>query len=433
MAVANRAAAPTRGGGTPGSARRLIGVLATTATVGYGVLFYTFSVVLHPIAADLRTTTATVTGAYTLSVLVAAAAAVPVGRYLDRRPARGLMSGAAALGSAAVVLLSQATAVWQVYAAFVLIGLGAAASLYEAAFTVVVHQLGAERRAGAVLTITVVAGFASTIFIPSTGWLTDTLGWRTALLLLAILHGAVTVTGHLLAVPGSAPTSAPPKAAALGGETGRVLRDGGFWLLVTAFVAHGAATSVISVHLVGYLIGSGHAATTAAGIAGMLGALSVTGRIVTTVLGRRLPIATITAAVFAVQCAAAAALPLLGRSTFGAVVCVAVFGLGFGVGTIARPAILVDRYGSTAYGAVSGTLTVPITIAKAAAPVGAAALGGTTAMITVAALCLGGGCALAALRLVADEQPAATAANAPAVHGPDATPVGQWKSRGPVR
>jgi hypothetical protein len=43
-----------------------------------------------------------------------------------------------------------------------------------------------------------------------------------------------------------------------------------------------------------------------------------------------------------------------------------VFGLGFGVGTIARPAILVDRYGTTANGAISGALTVSVTIANAA-------------------------------------------------------------------
>ncbi|GHJ48197.1 MFS transporter [Catellatospora sp. TT07R-123] len=384
-----RAAAPTRDGGTAASGRRLIAALAVTATVGYGVLFYTFSVVVHPIAADLHTSTAVITGAYTVCVLVAAAAAIPVGRYLDQRPARGIMTASAAVGALAVVVLSQATAVWHVYTAYVLIGLAAAASLYEAAFTVVVHQLGPVRRSSAVLTITVVGGFASTIFIPTTGWLTHTLGWRTALLILAGLHAATTITGHALAVPKTGPPArrAATEQTPAAPHHPSVLRDTGFWLLAVAFVAHGTATSAVSVHLVGYLIDAGHPATTAATIAGMLGALSVTGRIATTAITRRRHITTTTAAVFGLQAAAAAALPLVSGSIAGAVVCVALFGLGFGVGTIARPAILVDRYGTTAYGAISGTLTVPTTIAKAAAPLAAAAVANTL-MPAVAVLCL---------------------------------------------
>ncbi|MFC7759670.1 MFS transporter [Catellatospora bangladeshensis] len=371
-------------------------MLAITATVGYGVLFYTFSVVVAPIAADLHTTTTTVTGAYTLSVLVAAAVAVPVGRYLDRRPARGLMTVTAALGSAAVAGLSRATALWQVYAAFVLIGIAAAASLYEAGFTVVVHQLGAARRAGAVLTITIVGGLASTIFIPATGWLNHAYGWRTALIILAGLHAAITITGHALAIPATAPAAAarghdtPPPARI----TRRLLRDRGFWLLIVAFVAHGAATSAVSVHLVSYLTHIGHPATTAATIAGMLGALSVTGRIAATAATRRWQITTTTAAVFALQATAAAALPWLGATVAGAVTCVAAFGLGFGVGTIARPAIVVQRYGATDYGTISGTLTVPLTLAKAAAPLAAAGLSANVLMATVALLCLAGALAL---------------------------------------
>ncbi|MEV4416733.1 MFS transporter, partial [Catellatospora sp. NPDC049609] len=387
---------------------RLVAVLAVTQTVGYGVLFYPFSVVLHPIAADLGTGPAAITGAYTLCVLVAAAAAVPVGRHLDRRPARGLMAAGAALGSAAVVALSQARALWQVYAAFAVIGLAAAASLYEAAFTVVVHQLGAARRSGAMLTITVVAGFASTVFIPATGWLTAQHGWRTALLVLALGHAAITVTGHLLAVPATPPVSAAAVTATGGPRGTRVLRDGGFWLLVVAFVAHGTALSAVSVHLVGYLIGAGHPATTAAAIAGMLGVLSVAGRVATTAVARRHPITTTTAVVFALQAAAAAALPLLGGTVAGAVACVAVFGLGFGVGVIARPAILVDRYGTARYGAVSGMLTVPATVAKAAAPLAAAAVTGAGQMAAVSALCL-----VAAVALVYPRPPRPPAATAP--------------------
>ena len=79
----------------------MIAALAVTQTVGYGTLFYPFAVLLAPIAHDLRAGAAVVTGALTVSVLTAAAAAVPVGRWLDRRGGRGLMTAGSVLGTAA--------------------------------------------------------------------------------------------------------------------------------------------------------------------------------------------------------------------------------------------------------------------------------------------------------------------------------------------
>ena len=96
-----RPAATTHGGGrilTP-----LVAVLAVTQTVGYGVLAYAFTVLLTPIAADLHTTTAAVTGAFTTSIVTSAAAAIPVGRWLDRYGGRGLMTAGSLLGVAAVL------------------------------------------------------------------------------------------------------------------------------------------------------------------------------------------------------------------------------------------------------------------------------------------------------------------------------------------
>ena len=57
------------------------------------------------------------------------------------------------------------------------------------------------------------------------------------------------------------------------------LHDRRFWCLAVAFVAHGAAMSAMTVHLVGFLVHRGHPATFAATVAGLLGVLSVTGRL----------------------------------------------------------------------------------------------------------------------------------------------------------
>jgi predicted MFS family arabinose efflux permease len=152
-------------------------------------------------------------------------------------------------------------------------------------------------------------------------------------------------------------------------------------------VAQLGAVSAVGVLLVAYLRQVGHPATLAATISGLLGVLSVTGRLVTVGLARRHGMVAVTAAVFAVQAAGVAALPHVGRSALGAAACVVAFGLGFGVATIARPAILADRYGTARYATIAATMTLPITLAKAGAPLAAAAVPANTFLTAAAMAC----------------------------------------------
>jgi hypothetical protein len=152
--------------------------------------------------------------------------------------------------------------------------------------------------------------------------------------------------------------------------------------MAAAFVASAAAFATVSVHLVAYLTELGHPVGFAATAAGLLGVLSVTGRLLSTAGTRRFTPAAVTSAVFVFQAVAVACLPAIGRDRLGAVACVLGFGLGFGVPTIARPAMLADRYGTAAYATISGILAVPMTAAKALAPLAAAAVRNTTGSYT---------------------------------------------------
>jgi MFS family permease len=377
------------------AAWRIVVVFAITQTIGYGCLYYAFAVLLHPIATDLHTSTAAVTGALTTAVLAWAAAAVPVGRWLDRRGGRGIMTAGSAAGAGLLVAWSQVHVVWQLYPIFAGLGVAMAMALYDAATAVVVSWFDPQRRARAVLAMIVVAGFASTIFMPLTGLLNQRYGWRTTLLILAALYGLVAVPLHALVVRRPPRRPAPRREdAARRRRLARVaMRDSRFWCLAGAFVAHAAAMSTMTVHLVGYLVTKGHPATFAATVAGLLGVLSVTGRLLLTAARQRIPLSTVVAVVFTVQAAAALGLLLAGGSRLGAVIGVTSFGIGFGVHSLAGPALLADRYGTTAYASIAGALAAPVTLAKAAAPLTAAALYTTTGsylpvLVTVAGLCL---------------------------------------------
>jgi len=381
----------------------IVAALAVTQTVGYGVLYYAFAVLLHPMAAGLHASTTAVTGALTASVLAGAVMAVPVGRWLDRHGGRALMTAGSVAATLLVAAWSRVHTLAQLYAVLIGIGLCAAMVLYEPALAVVVSWFDPRRRAKAVLAVIVVAGFASTIFMPLTGLLADRYGWRTALLLLAVIYGTVATPLHALVV------CKPPRPASHRQEPSRrdratvvrtAVRDRRFWWLAVAFVAHGAAMSAMTVHLVGFLVDQGHPATFAATIAGLLGVLSVTGRLLLTGAQRRLRLPVVVAVVFTVQAAAALSLPIVGASRVGAALAVVGFGIGFGVASLVKPSLLADRYGTTAYATIAGILATPITLAKAVAPLGAAGLltaGGYPPVLAA----IGAACLTAAVGIVA--------------------------------
>ncbi|MEV6273362.1 MFS transporter [Kribbella sp. NPDC051936] len=391
------------------SPTRLVGALAVTQTVGYGVLYYAFSVILGPMSADLGIPHITAAGALTVAVLVSGLLSIPVGRWLDARGGHGLMTVGSLVGSLAVLGWSQVHNAVQLYGVFVLIGVASAMVLYEPAFTVVVAAMEPARRAKALLGITLVAGFASSIFIPLTGQLVDRIEWRPALVTLAILLATLTIPLHGIGLRHA--STARHHERRLRTSPAWVLRDPAFWLLAATFVLHGAALAVIAVHLVQYLMSLGHPAVVAATLAGLLGLLSVTGRVVTTLSTRWLPMATIVGFILVGQGAAMSLLPVLGHQLPGAIACLVLFGLGFGVASIATPAILLERYGATGYGTIAGTLAAPILSAKAIAPLGgallAATLGYRTLVLLVAAACAVAGLLLFLVQRLPTEVPAA--------------------------
>jgi MFS family permease len=362
----------------------LVATLAASETTAYGVLAYAFGVFLLPMQQELGWSRTALTGAYSLAIIVSGVAAIPVGRWLDRHGARALMTTGAGAASLLVFAWAQVSDLAAFYAIWVGIGLAMAAVLYEPAFAVIASWYrDAAQRNRALLGLTVIAGFASVIYVPLAGWLVQTHGWRHALVVLAALLAVLTVLPNAT-LPGrrpdqldrpadgrgTVPTAADEPA---GVPLRRALGDQALWWLAAALVAATLATTTVTVHLVASLHEQHYSAAFAAAWTGLLGAGSVGGRILVTVLGRRWPLATVTAVVFAGQ-ALAVALLLGLPGPAGVVGFVALFGLGVGLISLTRAALAADLYGVAAYASINGVLALPLTLARAAAPVAAAAL-----------------------------------------------------------
>ena len=369
-------AVPTRASG--GSAGWIqVFALSVTETVSWGILYYAFAVFLVPMRDDLGWSAAQLTGAFSLALLVAGLAGIPVGRWLDRHGPRALMTAGSILAALLVLAWAGVDRVSHFYLIWAGIGLAMAAVLYEPAFAVIAvwfPDRGARGRALTVLTF--VGGFASVIFIPLASWLIGQFGWRPALVVLAAILAVTTIPPHalLLRPRPAVPLVAAGEASPAPSRTLReALRGAAFWWLGGGFFLLMAAVVAVTIHLIPYLQGRGFSPGFAAGAAGLVGLLALPGRLIFTPLGAVVPRQLVTALIFLLE--AVAIVVLVGADTRAEVgLFVVLFGAGFGAITPARAALVADLYGSTAYGSISGVLGVLVTSARAIAPVGASAL-----------------------------------------------------------
>jgi MFS family permease len=353
--------------------------LSVAETFSWGILYYSFSVFIRPIEAELGWSRAHVTGAFSLALLVAGLSAIPVGHWLDARGPRGLMTAGSALGVVLLVAFTRVTTLPALYAVWAGLGLAMAMVLYEPAFAVVATWF-IRHRDRALTVLTVFGGLASTLMVPLAAWLLARQGWRGAVLTLAGLLACTTIPLHGLllrkqpADVGQHPDGeAAPDERALAARPDRprlgpVLAEGRFWGLTVAFMLASLVTVATCVHVIPYLIGKGVAPATAAIVLGAIGLMQLPGRFVFGPIRRRLPWQGTAAAVFAVQ---AAALVLLARASgaLGLAAFVCLFGVGNGMSTLLRASTLADLYGPERYGRVSGVLSLFSTAGRAAGPV----------------------------------------------------------------
>ena len=362
----------------------IVATLALTETVSWGILFYAFSVFLVPMREALGWSEAALTGAYSLGLLVSGMAAPFVGRWIDRRGPRALMTAGSLLGVALVLAWSQVGSLLVWYLIWVGMGLAMSATLYDPAFTAVTAWFERDR-AKAFLLVTIAAGFASTVFLPLTAWLVSERGWRAALVVLAGLLFLLAALPHAIFLRrrpedlGLLPdgdtvrdgaAGAASSAVPTGAELREALRDPAFWWLAAGFALETFSAVAVGVYLIAYLTDRGDGAGFAAFATGLIGAAQVAARILATVVGTRVSQVTLTGVVFAMQ-AVALVILLEWQASAGVLIAVLMLGMGRGVVTLMRAGLVAEFYGRRNFGAINGSLALILNGARALAPIGA--------------------------------------------------------------
>lgn len=352
----------------------LIWTLSAAQLVSWGTLFYSFSLFILPMERELGWSKTDLNGALSAGLLVAALFAMPIGRWIDRGRDRAVLTIGSLAGGLMLLAWAGVSDLVLFYAIWLVIGASLAATLYEPAFAVLTTRLGPQYRR-AITSMTLVGGFASTVFMPLTQLLIDWLGWRPALVVLGVV--TLTVCGGIhwfLLTPSDRPEAPPAPAAETEDRSPlrRAIRTPAFWGLLIALSSYGAAQTALIFHLVPLLNERQMDTATVVAILTIIGPMQVLGRVLVVAFGKNLSARTIGSFSLLVQPLAMLVLIWLPPTAVWAGLAIAVYGAANGVTTIVRGTIIQEVLGRAGYGVISGAISFPATILRALAPVVAA-------------------------------------------------------------
>lgn len=347
--------------------RAVLPALCVTQITSWGVVYYAFPVLAPRIAADTGWPTPVTTAAFSLALLVSAAAGIPVGRILDRHGPRGVMTAGSCLACLALAAVAAAGSPAVFAAGWVLAGMAMAATFYQPAFAALTRWYGPDS-VRALMILTLAGGLASTVFAPLTAALAEHLTWRGTYLALAAILAAVTIPAHALALraPWPPAPAAPGPTRAGGRAAVPALRP--FLLLAAALTLSAFTLYAVVMGLVPLLLARGASPSIAAWALGLGGLGQTLGRTLYAGLVARVGIRARTAALITaggVTTALLAAVP----GPIPLLIALAVLaGTIRGNLTLLQATAVTDRWGTAHYGRLSALLAAPVTIAGALAP-----------------------------------------------------------------
>jgi MFS family permease len=349
--------------------------LGITQIIAWGTTLYALGVLGKPIAADTGWSQGLVFGGLTVGLLTSGAVSQLVGRLIDRRGGRAIMSIGSIVMAFGLVLLSLVTHPYAYLAVWVLLGISMRLCLYDAAFAALV-QVTPSRGRRAISYLTLFGGFASSIFWPIGHALNGAVGWRQTLLIFAAMNLLVCLPVNWVGLArreaAAAPDPGASAAASTPAATTTTLEGRSRTIAMALFSLIVAASAVVfgalAVHLVPILEATGLAAASAVLLASLKGVAQVLGRVWDLTLARAWhPIDVGRVSILCIPLSFIV-LMLGGANFWAALSFTLLFGVANGLVTIMRGAVPLALFGPAGYGEVLGVLATPYLLLGAVSP-----------------------------------------------------------------
>ncbi|MEB2848178.1 arsenite efflux MFS transporter ArsK [Rhizobiales bacterium RZME27] len=346
----------------------LVSALGLTQIIGYGTLYYSFSILAPGMAADLGLSLAEVFGVFSVSLFIGGLSATYIGKQMDRIGAATIMTIGSALAAVTLALCAWSPSIAIFAIAIILLEVSSGMVQYQAAFAALVES--DPRTASRSITyLTLIGGFASTIFWPISATLTGYLSWREIYLVFAALNLFLCMPLHfwirsLGKKAGDA--AARPRETVIGAIPPHARRRA-MVIVSFAFALLGFTLAAILAHMVPMLgsIGLGAAAVV---IGSLFGPAQVLSRLINMVFGKNLspPGLAVLSAVMIVF--GVLILLMTGNWLPGAAAFAICLGLGSGINSIAQGSLPLYLFGSDGYGAITGKMAAARLAVGAGAP-----------------------------------------------------------------
>ena len=350
---------------------------AISQTACWGVLYFSFALVVGPMEEELGWSRTDLNGALTAGLLTTAVTSLPVGYWIDRHGGHVLMTAGAVLAAGLLALWSTVETLTGFYLLWIGLGLATAATMGDPVYAVLTTNVRDYRRA--LTYVAFITGLSSTVFIPLIDLLIDWYGWRSALLASALIY--LVIAGGLNAVflrgtrggsrsdgkgPGVAPGPSPLRMA---------LGRRAFWGLVVCFSIQTFAFSGLTYHIIPLLQERGLGLDAIVAMLALIGPAQVSGRLVLHFFGERVSMRTLGRAATPVLPFALLLLVLAPPFGFAGLALYAIVsGITNGLLIIVRAVGLAEILGTRGFGQISGALMFIIMLPRTAAPLAFAAM-----------------------------------------------------------
>ncbi|MCK1744078.1 MFS transporter [Bradyrhizobium sp. 139] len=347
---------------------RLIGlllVLAVTQLVGWGTVGLP-AIVGRDLAADLGMSLP-VAFAGTSVLYVSMGLCAPwLAKSFARHGARNVMMAGTVVAIPGYVLLSFASEPMLYFAAWVVLGIAGSATLSTGAY-IMLNEVAGRSAKNAIGALMLVTGLSSSIFWPTTSFLSGLLGWRGTCLVYAAMMAVINLPLYAFLAPrrkiarddGGEPAKAAPPAA---------IPKTTFSLVVAAITLNAFVNFGIGAIMIELLRAEGLAPAQALAFGSMLGVIQVSARGLDFLGGGRWD--GITTGLVAGTALPVAMLLLMTNegATWAVAVFILLYGAGSGAMAVARATIPLVFYDQAEFAKAMSMIALPLNLASAISP-----------------------------------------------------------------
>ena len=358
--------------------------------------FHAFGVFFNPVLAEFGWTRAMTSGAFALSLIISGFSAILMGRLTDRIGPRLVLTICGFLLGVGYLLISQVSAVWQLYLLYgIIIGV-AMGGAWVPLMSTVARWFSARR---SLFTGIVLAGLGigGLVGPPAASWLISLYDWRTSYAVIGGLSLVIVIVAAQFlrrdpAQMGQLPYGSDKTAGldsqqhAEGLSFNEALRNGIFWLFFLALFTFGFCLYSIIVHIAPHAIDLGISDYSAANILALIGGMGILGMVLLGGLADRIGNRW-GFAIGLVLMAIPVFLLIPAKQEWLIYLLTAIFGFGHGGFASSESPLAARLFGLKAHGTILGTAVLGFSIGAGVGPVVTGYIFDITASYQLAFVC----------------------------------------------